>query len=276
MTPALRAAGPGQGPLGPGLRVLQRNLWVYRRTWRGSIFSSFLTPVLFLLAMGLGVGTLVGGRGSTAGVSLGGPGVSYLAFLAPGLMAGAAMQTASFESTFRIMIGIEWRKGFHAMLATPLRVWDVLVGELGFVGFRLLTTSTAFFVVMVVFGVPRSPLAVLAIPAAMLTGFAFCPLIIAFAATLKGNTNGFNMLFRFVVMPLYLFSGTFFPVAGLPVPLQALAWVTPLYHGVALTRDLVLGTVDVPLALAHVAVLSLFAGVGVALAGRNMRRRMVT
>ncbi|MFI5255392.1 MAG: ABC transporter permease [Candidatus Limnocylindrales bacterium] len=258
----------------PGLAVLQHNMWVYRRTWRGSIFSSFLTPVLFLLAMGLGIGTLVGGRGSSGGGLPGG--VSYVAFLAPGLMAGAAMQTASFESTFRTMIGIEWRKGFHAMLATPLRVWDVLFGELGYLGFRLLTIATAFFVVMVAFGVPRGPLAVLAIPAAVLTGFAFGPLIIAFSATLKGNTNGFNMLFRFVIMPLYLFSGTFFPIEQLPVALRAVAWLSPLYHGVALSRDLTLGSGDAVLSAAHLAVLVGFAAVGVVLAQRNMSRRLVT
>jgi ABC-type multidrug transport system, permease component len=186
------------------------------------------------------------------------------------------MQTASFESTFRTMIGIEWRKGFHAMLATPLRVWDVLVGELGYLGFRLLTIATAFFVVMVAFGVPRGPQAVLAVPAAILTGFAFGPLVIAFAATLKGNTNGFNMLFRFVVMPLYLFSGTFFPIEQLPVALRAVAWLSPLYHGVALTRDLTLGTGDPALMLAHLVILAGFAAVGVVLAHRNMRRRLVT
>jgi lipooligosaccharide transport system permease protein len=257
----------------PGLRVLQHNMWVYRRTWRGSIFSSFLTPILFLLAMGLGIGTLVGSGSS--GAALPG-GVTYVAFLAPGLMAGAAMQTASFESTFRTMIGIEWRKGFQAMLATPLRVWDVLFGELGYLGFRLLTTATAFFVVMVAFGVPRSPLAVLSIPAAVLTGYAFGPLVVAFAATLKGNTNGFNMLFRFVVMPLYLFSGTFFPIEQLPVALRAVAWLSPLYHGVALTRDLTLGTVDLAPALAHLGILLLFAGAGLVLAHRNMRRRLFT
>jgi lipooligosaccharide transport system permease protein len=262
----------------PGLRVLQRNLWVYRRTWRGSIFSSFLTPVLFLLAMGLGVGTLIGGRGATSGLGGGtlAAGVTYLAFLAPGLMAGSAMQTAAFESSFRIMIGIEWRREFHAMLATPLSVWDVLVGELGFIGFRLFTTASAFFVVMLLFGVPTSPLAVLTIPAAMLTGYAFSPLIIAFSATLKGNTNGFNMLFRFVVMPLFLFSGTFFPIERLPDALRTLAWLTPLYHGVALTRDLTLGTVEASTTLAHLAVLTLFAVVGVVLAHRVMRRRMLS
>ncbi|MGH2408520.1 MAG: ABC transporter permease [Candidatus Limnocylindrales bacterium] len=256
----------------PGLRILQHNLWVYRRTWRGSIFSSFLTPVLFLLAMGLGIGSLVGGGKGSGALPAG---VSYVAFLAPGLMAGAAMQTASFESTFRMMIGIEWRKGFHAMLATPMRVWDVLFGELGYLGFRLLTISTAFFVVMVAFNVPRAPTAILAIPAAILTGFAFGPLIIAFAATLRGNTNGFNMLFRFVVMPLYLFSGTFFPIEQLPVALRAVAWLSPLYHGVALTRDLTLGTPEAVPSLAHVAVLIAFAVAGVVLAQRNMAKRLV-
>ena len=124
--------------------------------------------------------------------------------------------------------------------------------------------------------VPRSPLAILAVPAAVLTGFAFSPLVIAFAAAQKGDTTGFNMLFRFVIMPLYLFSGSFFPIEQIPGPLQAVAWLTPLYHGVALTRGLVLGIADPPPALAHVAVLLAFAALGVVLAHRNLARRMVT
>src|SRR3989304_3243750 len=218
------------------MRVLQRNLWVYRRTWRGSVLTSVL---------------------------------------APGLMAGTAMQTAAFESSFPIMARIQWRRNYEAMLATPLRVRDLLVGELGYIGFRLLTTAGVFFLVMLAFGVVRSPLAPLSVPAAVLTGYAFSPLIVAFSATQKGDTTGFNMLFRFVIMPLYLFSGSFFPIEQLPGALQALAWLTPLYNGVALTRGLVLGTAEPLTALAHTAVLVAYAGVGLALARRNLGRRMV-
>jgi lipooligosaccharide transport system permease protein len=255
----------------PGLRVLQRNLWVYRRTWRGSIFTSFLTPVLFLLAMGMGLGALVNQGAGAAGFG----GVTYLAFLAPGLMAGGAMQTAAFESSFPIMARIQWRRNYEAMLATPLGVRDLLVGELGYIGFRLLTTAGVFFLVMLAFGVVRSPLAPLSVPVAVLTGYAFSPLIVAFSATQKGDTTGFNMLFRFVIMPLYLFSGSFFPIEQLPGALQALAWLTPLYNGVALTRGLVLGTAEPLTAVAHTAVLVAYAGVGLALARRNLGRRMV-
>lgn len=255
----------------PGLRVLQGHLWVYRRTWRGSIFTSFLTPVLFLVAMGLGLGSLV--DPSAAADRFGG--VGYLTFLAPGLMAGGAMQTAAFESSFPIMARIQWRRNYEAMLATPLAVRDLLLGELSYIGFRLLTTGAVFFLVMLLFGVTRSPLAIVGVAAAVLTGFAFSPLIIAFSANQKGDVTGFNMLFRFVIMPLYLFSGTFFPIEQLPGALQAAAWLTPLFNGVALTRGLVLGTAEPLTALAHTTVLLAYAVAGVLLAQRNLARRMV-
>ena len=264
----------GPGLLRPGLLVLQRHLWVYRRTWRGSIFTSFLNPVLFMIAMGFGVGSLIGTGTSGSGVIP--DGLTYLAFLAPGLLAGAAMQTATFESSFPISARIVWRRNYEAMLATPMRVWDLIVGELGWIGFRLLTTATAFVLVMVVFGIPRGPSAILAIPAAMLTGYAFSPLMIALASRITGDpAAAFSMVFRFVIMPLYLFSGTFFPIERLPVPLQVAAWATPLYNGVALTRDLVLAHAQLAPSVLHVAILLAYAGVGVALARRGLQRRMV-
>lgn len=271
--------GQGPGPFAPGLRVLQRHLWVYRRTWRGSIFSSFLNPVLFMIAMGFGVGSLIGpgtsGSGSAGAVIP--AGLTYLAFIAPGLMAGSAMQTATFESSFPISARIMWQRNYEAMLATPLRTWDVLVGEFGWIGFRLLTTATAFLIVMTIFGVPRGPSAILAVPAAMLTGFAFSPLLVYIASRTKGDPPAtYSTIFRFVIMPLYLFSGTFFPIERLPEALQIVAWATPLYNGVALTRDLTLATAEPLPSLAHVGVLLLYAGVGFTLARRGLTARLVT
>ncbi len=263
----------------PAARVLEHELLVYRRVWRGSVFSSFLSPVLFLAAMGLGLGSLVDAS-ATAGASTPGgsatalAGVTYLAFLAPGLLASTAMQTAATESTFPVMAGIVWVKSYHGMLATPIRTADVVIGKLTYIGLRLLIVTTVFFVVSVAFGAITRPEAVLAVPAALLTGLAFAAPIAAFSATQK-DTNGFNALFRFGVIPLFLFSGTFFPVEQLPPLLQPIAYVTPLWHGVDLCRSLALGTADPLLSAVHVAYLGTMTVLGVAVALTTFRRRLV-
>jgi lipooligosaccharide transport system permease protein len=252
-------------------RVFEHRFLQYRRTYRASLFSSFLLPVLFLAAMGLGLGTYVDAGSSDA---LGD--VSYLAFLAPGLLAAAAMQSAAFESTFPIMGGLVWNRTFHAMYATPISGRDVALGNLLWITARLLLITTVFTVVIVLFGAATSALIVLAIPAAMLTGLAFAAPIAAFSATQR-TPEKFNALFRFGITPLFLFSGTFFPVDSLPPLLQPIAWLTPLYHGVELTRGLSLGTIgEAPLlAVVHVVVLIGFVGVGTVLAIRTISARLV-
>ena len=149
----------------PAVRVLEHELLVYRRVWRGSLFSSFLSPVLFLAAMGLGLGSLVdagGGAGGAGGAAL--AGVTYLAFLAPGLLASTAMQTAAGESTFPVMAGLVWVKSFHGMTATPIRPSDVVIGKLTYIGLRLLLVVGAFFLVTVLFGAVTGLGAILAVP----------------------------------------------------------------------------------------------------------------
>ena len=249
-------------------RVLQRNLLVYRRTWRGSVFGSFLTPLLYLTAMGIGLGSLVAKGGSTM---LGG--VDYLHFLGPGILASSCMQTASFESTYPIMGKISWRRNYEAILATPIQVHHLVIGELSWIAFRLTTMSAVFMVVLTGFGIPRSPLALLAIPAAVLTGLAFSAPIIAFAAT-RTNDSGFAALFRFVVNPLFLFSGTFFPVSQLPDAVEWVAAATPLYHGVALVRGAVLDAMPSTWPL-HLGYLVVFLGVTSVIAYRLLQRRLV-
>lgn len=264
----------------PAVRVIEHELLVYRRAWRGSVFSSFLSPVLFLAAMGLGLGSLVdasagAGTSTDAANAAALAGVTYLAFLAPGLLASTAMQTAAGESTFPVMGGILWTKSFHGMIATPIRTADVVIGKLAYIGLRLLIVVSVFFVVSVAFGAIARPEAVLAIPAALLTGLAFAAPIVAFSATQK-DTNGFNSLFRFGIIPLFLFSGTFFPITQLPEPLQVVAMLTPLWHGVDLCRSLALGTAEPLLAAIHVAYLGTVTAVGVAAALTTFRRRLVT
>ncbi len=251
------------------IHVFHRNARVYRRTWRGGLFMSFLNPLLFLTAMGVGVGWFIAEQNRTA---LGG--VDYAHFLGPGLLAAACMQTATFESTFPILGKIMWRRNYEAMLATPLRVRDLLLGELGWIGFRLLTIATVFVLVMTGFGIPRSPLALLAIPAAALTGLAFAAAIIAFAATQR-NDSGFAALFRFGINPLFLFSGTFFPVDRLPDVIEWLPLLTPLYHGVELTRGFTLDRIDLLGVVLHGGYLLAFLlGAGY-LAYRLLHRRLV-
>jgi lipooligosaccharide transport system permease protein len=264
----------------PAVRVLEHELLVYRRAWRGSVFSSFLSPVLFLAAMGLGLGSLVDSS-AAAGTSSGAAnaaalaGVTYLAFLAPGLLASTAMQTAASESTFPVMAGIVWVKSFHGMIATPIRPSDVVAGKLVYIGLRLLLVTSVFFVVAVAFGAISGPEAILAVPAALLTGLAFAAPIAAFSATQR-DTNGFNSLFRFGVIPLFLFSGTFFPIEQLPDPLQLVAMLTPLWHGVDLCRSLALGYAEPVPTLVHLAYLGTMTALGVAAALTTFRRRLVT
>jgi lipooligosaccharide transport system permease protein len=218
--------------------------------------------------MGLTLGVLV-----DRGTGLPG-GASYLSFLAPGLLAAAAMQTGSFESTYPVLGAIKWDKTYDAVLATPTRVTDLLVGQLLYVAFRVTTAAALFLAVLVLFGAADSWLVVLAVPAALLTGMAFAAPITAYAATLD-NDSGFAAVQRFLIIPMFLFSGTFFPVSQLPVVLEWIAYATPLWHGVSLARGLALGTLGAGAGLLHAGYLALWAGGGVALARRTYRRRLV-
>jgi len=250
-------------------RVFEHRFLQYRRTFRSSIFTSFVSPVLFLTAMGIGLGGYVSNSAALGGVP-------YLVFLAPGLLAATAMQSASFEATFPIMGGLVWNKVFHAMYATPITPRDIALGNLAWIVARLTLITSIFTLVIVLFGAAESPLIVFAIPAAVLTGMAFAGPIAAFSATQK-TPSKFAAIFRFGITPLFLFSGTFFPISSLPAALQVVAWLTPLFHGVALTRGLSLGTIaDEPVAaVIHVTYLTALAAVGAWLTIRNIRQRLV-
>jgi lipooligosaccharide transport system permease protein len=252
-------------------RVLEYNAQVYRRVWRGGLVTTFLSPILFLASMGFGLGRFVDQSGSPS-AALGG--VAYAAWLAPGLLAAQAMQTGGFAMTYTIMGRIVWDRIYHGMLSTPITIPGIVLGELGWVAGRLAFASTVFLGVMVVFGLVLSPLAILAIPVAVLTGLAFAAPIVAFTPTQR-NDQGFNAIFRFGLTPLFLFSGTFFPIDQLPAIVRPIAWVTPLWHGVDLIRALSLGRADPVLAVVHVAVLGAFVIGGTAVAFMTFRRALV-
>jgi lipooligosaccharide transport system permease protein len=252
------------------LRGFERALIVYRRVWRGTLFITFLAPMLYLAAIGLGLGGYVNRAG---GASL--PGGSYLAFLAPALVAANAMNLAAFECAYPILGQIIWNGSFNAMLATPMRVRNIVSAHLAYVSLRVVLVSVAFLIVVGIVGAaPALPAALGLIGVAVLTGLAFAGPVMAYAAVQRTDA-GFAYMFRFVITPLYLFSGTFFPIDRLPDVLRPIAYVTPLYHGVDLARHIALGSGDLLNALGHLGVLVLYAGLGTAVAGRNLYRRLV-
>ena len=248
--------------------VFEGKMLNYRGNWKGSVVSSILEPVLFLAAMGISLGTLVdqGGRLNQ--------GVDYLVFLAPGLLAATAMQTGTFESTYPIMGALKWHKTFEGILSTPVKVRDLVTGHLLFILFRLVTTLAVFLAVIAAFGALVLPVGLLALPAAVLTGLAFAAPVAAFAAWVQ-NDAGFAALLRFGIVPMFLFSGTFFPVDQLPGLLQPVAYATPLWHGVALTRGLALGDLDPTLAASNLTYLCALIALGVWLARRQFVKRLV-
>jgi lipooligosaccharide transport system permease protein len=275
----VRAAEPRRGSrpsAGAALAVLEYCARVYRRNWRGTMFMTFFSPILFLGAMGFGLGSFVDSA-STGGAGAGGAvgAVSYAAFLAPGLLAATCMQTGTFEATYPIMGRIVWDKVYHAMLATPIAVRDIVAGQIGWFAIRLTLVASAYFAIMLAFGlVHGGPLAILVVPVGVLTGLCFATLVAAFAATQRSD-NGFSVIFRFLVTPLFLFSGTFFPIEQLPAFLQPVALATPTYHGVALVRDLTLGTVEPVEAIGHLTILAAVVVAGVAACSITFRRALV-
>lgn len=261
---------PPTSVLAGALRLSDYWAIVYRRTWKGSVVTSFVTPLFYVLAMGVLLGGFIDADPSTLQGA-----TSYLAFIAPGLVAAQAMTTAFGEMTYPVMGMVKWHRTYFGMIATPLRVADVVLSHLGFVLFRVATTCAVFLAVMAPFGVFTSVAGVLgAFLVQLLVGMAFATPIHALSAGLK-DESAFSLLYRLAMIPLFLFSGAFFPVASLGW-LEVVARVTPLWHGVDLTRMLTLGQVDWALAAVHVAYL-----VALALAGwfwslRRLTARMVT
>jgi lipooligosaccharide transport system permease protein len=250
------------------LRALWAHSFFYSRVWKGSITTSFLFPTLYLTAMGVGLGSLVDHHVHHVG------GVRYIDFLAPGLLAGTLLQVATGESTFPVLGRIKWDRTYYAMLATPLSATDVVIGHLLWVAIRGAMVSSIFLFVMVLFGCVHSWLALLVIPLSCVAAFAFAAPTTAFAATTKSE-NAFPLFYRFGVIPLFLFSATFFPLEQLPRVLQVIAQFTPLVHVVLLMRNLTLGNFQVGQNLFDLAYLLVLCGLGWHLARRAFNRRLV-
>lgn len=258
----------------PGtFEMLRRQLdywWTaYRRTWKGSAITSFVQPWLYIGAMGV----LLGGYIDDGGAELGGA-PSYLAFVAPGLLAATAMQVAAGEVMWPVMGAIKWDKTYHAMIAAPLRVMDIVLGHLSYATFRVTLTALVFGVVLAVSGLFTTVAGtVVAVLAAILTGIAFATPVYAFSAGAKSD-QGFVLIYRLGIMPMFLFSGAFFPISNLDEPLQWVAKATPLWHGVELCRMGALGVWDWSMLL-HVGYLAAIAVLGAWWGVRRLSRRLV-
>jgi len=254
------------------LVLRQADYWrtVYRRTWKGSVITSFVQPLFYVAAMGLLLGDYV--DAGNAGLE-GAP--SYLAFIAPGLLASQAMQIASGEVMWPVMGAIKWNRTYFGMISTPLRISDVVAAHLTFVLFRVATSCAVFALVLAPFDVYRSvPGALVAYLTSVLVGMAFAAPIYAFAAGVK-TEQWFALIMRLVVMPLFLFSGAFFPITNLTPWMEGLARITPLWHGVDLARMATLDNIDWGVATLHIAYLAIMCAGGCWWAVRRLTARMV-
>ncbi|MBB6629584.1 ABC transporter permease [Nocardioides sp. KIGAM211] len=262
--------GPPTNVLAGAARLFDYWAIAYKRTWKGSAISSFVTPLLYILAMGVLLGGFIKGDPSKLEGA-----TSYLSFVAPGMVAAQAMTTVFGEVTYPVMGMIKWHKTYFSMIATPLGVPEVILSHLAFVLFRVATTSAVFIAVMACFGVFSSvPGVIAAFFVQLLIGLAFATPLYAFSAGLK-DESAFSLVFRLGMIPLFLFSGAFFPVSNLNAVMESLARVTPLWHGVDLTRMLTLGVVDWSMVAVHVAYLGVLALAGWLWAVRRLGRRMV-
>jgi lipooligosaccharide transport system permease protein len=239
-----------------------------RRYWRSVVIVGTITPVLYVLSLGVGLGTVVDRHGTTT------LGVSYLAFVAPALLVAAAVQIGAADAMYPVMSKFKWERSFHGMAATPVTPAEISDGTLLWMGVRLFAGSVVYLAIMSLFGATQRWLAVLAIPAAVLCGLAVAAPIAAFAATRENEGQGFNVIMRFAIVPMFLFSGTFYPIDKLPEWARWLAYVTPLWHGTQLARAAAIGGESGAAIAVHVAYLAALLIVGVALARHYFRIRV--
>lgn len=251
----------------PVLRVVERESRVWARLWRGIAFTTFVQPALYLAAMGVGLGGLVDAH--TGKVS----GLTYLEFVAPGLLVASAMQVAAAESMWPVLGGVKWVKHYYGVVATPLGAGELYVGVVVWVALRAVLGSAVFLLIAALMGAVPSAWGIFAVPAAALTAAAFCAPIAAFSITQETDL-AFPVIMRLGVLPLFLFSGTFFPISELPSGLQPFAVASPLWHGVELARAATTGDFWLPAIAAHVAVLAACIAGGAWFGVRTFTRRL--
>lgn len=262
----MTAAAPR--PRSSSWHVVEYNLAAARSFWTSMLVVGVATPMLYVLALGVGLGRVVDRHGT------GQLGVPYLVFVAPAFLTAAALQIAAGDGSFPVMAGFKWQRFFFGMAATPLTSVQICVGHMLWVTLRAFVNSALYLAVLAAFGGARTWTVLLAVPAATLTGIAFAAPVMAVAASVNSESGIFNVLFRFVVTPMFLFSGTFYPISTLPEWGRWLAYVSPLWHGTELARDSAIGGLSGLAVLGHVAYLLLWLVVGAVLAMWRFRVRL--
>ena len=247
------------------VHVVERQVRVYRRYW-AMLLSGFVEPFLFLGSIGIGVGGLVHTLPGPSGRP-----IDYAAYVAPGLLATAAMNGAVIDTTFGFFVNFKYGHVYDGMLATPMRVVDVAVGEVTWALLRGAAYSVVFLATMAALGYVWSPWALLAAPVAVLIGMAFAAAGLAMTTWMRSFVD-FDYV-NLAIVPLFLFSGVFFPLARYPGWLQGVVRLTPLYQGVEVERRLVLGALD-PSMVGHVLYLVAMAALGIVVASRRLQRRL--
>lgn len=248
-------------------RLVQRNLLVYRHTWM-VIFSGFFEPLFYLIGIGYGLGTLIGRVPLSDGQL-----VTYAAFVAPALLAQSCMNGAISESIFNVFFKLNYNKTYDAILATPLGIAEIAVGEMLWSLIRSVLYAAAFMLVMLAMGLALSPWALLALPASVLVSAAFSAAGLAVTSYLR-TVQDFDLPFGLVIMPMFLFSGTFFPISVYAQPIQLAMELTPLFHGVSLLRGLTTGSLGLP-QLWDVGYLVAFGTLAMRLALRRLEERII-
>jgi lipooligosaccharide transport system permease protein len=266
MTLPLRIAPPLMFGSRRALRLIERNLYLYRHGWL-AIVSGFFEPLFYLLSIGFGLGQLVGNVPGPGGTL-----ISYQLFVAPALLASSSMNGAITEATLNFFFKLKYQKTFESILSTPLSVADIALGELGWALIRGGLYTLGFIVVMVFLGIGVSPWLLLTLPAALLISFAFGAVGMA-ATSFMRTWQDFDLI-QLVVLPMFLFSGTFYPIETYPGVLRVVVELTPLYQGVDLLRSLAVGVVG-PSTLAHAVYLAAMGIVGLFVVSRRLDKLLL-
>jgi lipooligosaccharide transport system permease protein len=253
-------------PRTTGWEIVRRNFLVYRSSWL-VFLTGFVEPVLYLFSIGIGVGQMIDG------FELNGREVSYAAFVAPGMLAASAMNGAVLDATFGIFFKLRYDKLYEGVLATPMRTTDIARGELAWCLMRSAVYSAGFLVVMAAMGLVSSWWALLAWPATWLIGFAFAGAGMALTTFMK-SWQDFEYI-QLAIVPMFLFSATFFPVSAFDGPLRWIVEVTPLYRGVTLVRELTTGALSTA-SVVSVAYLVAMGVLGLAVASRRFDKLLLT
>lgn len=229
------------------LQVFRRNMMVFAKFWRSNVMFNFLEPLLYLAALGTGLGIYIPEI----------QGMTYLEFIAPGIIVASAMWSSSFECTYGSFIRLEIQKTYNATITTPVSLDEVVIGDIAFGAFKSCFYGSIILLVLLALGLISSPLTLLVPFVLLLFGIVISQLSMIWTS-LAPNFEIFAYYFTLIITPMFLISGVFFPVSNLPQPIQWLAWLTPLFHAVELCRGFITGMVP-PLYPYHILFLVLFA-----------------